>query len=216
MTTKAKWILTGVIVLVLLIGLVVGAGATRILQRVWGFNMGYTRLNTQVVPGMMGPGYGYGPMMGQGQFGPGMMGRGNFGRGQFGPGMMGRDGFGPGARRDDGFGPMMGRGFNGAGSTNSLLAVAADKLGLTTEQVTTELQAGKTIADLAKEKNVDVNTIVDAYVALHADQLAQQVKNGNLTQEQADAMQALQKANANALLQKKLSTQGPGFGPMWR
>ena len=99
-------------------------------------------------------------------FGPGMMGRG------FGRGMMGRSlGWG-----------MMGD------SQDSLIAVAADKLGMTVDELTTRLQGGKTVADLAQEKGVDLQTIVDAFMAARQEALNQAVTDGKITQEQADQM----------------------------
>jgi hypothetical protein len=45
------------------------------------------------------------------------------------------------------------------------LKTAADTLGMTPAELRTELQSGKSIADVAKEKNVDVQKVVDALVA---------------------------------------------------
>jgi hypothetical protein len=44
-------------------------------------------------------------------------------------------------------------------------AAAAEALGLTVEELFTELRADKTIATVAQEKGVDVNTVIDAMVA---------------------------------------------------
>src|SRR5688572_3056980 len=121
-------------------------------------------------------------------------GRGMMADGDFGP----RFGMGPGGGR----GQMMGIG----GPENSLISIAAEKLGLTNDELIAELQAGKTIADVAAEKNVAVDTIVDAIVAAHTERLNEQVANGQLTQEQADAMLVLMKANVT----ERLNGQGPG------
>jgi hypothetical protein len=96
-------------------------------------------------------------------------------------------GVGPGM-----FGGMFGRGlglrgFLG-GQANSLVSVAADKLGMTVDELTTELQGGKSIADVAKEKNIDLQTIADAYVTQLQQTLTQAVDNGRITQSQSDAM----------------------------
>jgi hypothetical protein len=48
--------------------------------------------------------------------------------------------------------------------TDSLQA-AAKALGMTPEELRTELKAGKSIADVAAEKKVDVQTVIDAIVA---------------------------------------------------
>jgi len=120
-------------------------------------------------------------------FGPGMMGRG------FGRGLMGRS-FGWG---------MMG------GSEDSLLAVAADKLGMTVDDLTAQLKDGKTVADLAQEKGVDLQTIVDAFVAARQEALSQAVTDGKITQEQADQMLE----NMRDMIEDHLNGDMPMFGP---
>lgn len=45
------------------------------------------------------------------------------------------------------------------------LSTAADALGMTVEELRTELRAGKSIADVAADQGVDVQTVVDALVA---------------------------------------------------
>ena len=45
------------------------------------------------------------------------------------------------------------------------LEAAAEALGMTTDELRTELEAGKTIADVAGEQGVDVQTVIDAMVA---------------------------------------------------
>jgi hypothetical protein len=85
-------------------------------------------------------------------------------------------------------GGKFGRGGLMHGPEGSMLGVAADKLGLTTEELLAKLQDGQSIADVAAEQNVDTQTIVDAYVAQLAERLAEAVENGYLTQERADWM----------------------------
>lgn len=73
-----------------------------------------------------------------------------------GMGDHGRPGMGgPGMGR-----PGMGRHRGGPG-----LDVAATALGLTNDELRTELQAGKTIADVATAKGVDLQKVIDAMVA---------------------------------------------------
>ncbi|WP_276354048.1 hypothetical protein [Cohnella caldifontis] len=66
------------------------------------------------------------------------------------------------------------------------LSAAASALGMTVEDLKTALQAGKTLADVAKEKNVEVQTLIDAETAAIQAQIQQQVQDGKLTQDQAD------------------------------
>ncbi len=95
--------------------------------------------------------------------------------------------------------------------------VIADALGVDVATLRTEMQSGKTIADIAKEKNVELTTIVDAVVAKAQENLTTAVTDGRLTQEQADAQIALLKANLNVMFTKSFM-QGagnrPGFGQM--
>jgi hypothetical protein len=78
-------------------------------------------------------------------------------------------------------GPGGPRGFMGP-----RLDAAAKALGLTTTDLQTELQGGKSIADVAKAHNVDVTTVISALVADAKTNLDQQVKDGKITQAQED------------------------------
>jgi polyhydroxyalkanoate synthesis regulator phasin len=85
----------------------------------------------------------------------------------------------------------MGKGFGGFGRGmygpgNNLVSVAADKMGMKLTDLLTELQNGKSIADVAKEKGVDTQMIVDAYMAQVKETLDKAVADGNITQKQAD------------------------------
>jgi hypothetical protein len=98
-------------------------------------------------------------------------------------------------RMEQGFGPrgmgkgfmMPHKGFMGRGG-DSLLDVAAEKLDLSVEDLRAELRDGKTIADLAQEKGVDPQEIVDAFLVQLEESLQQAVEYGDLTQNQADWM----------------------------
>ena len=87
------------------------------------------------------------------------------------------------ARPAGGHGGPGGRGERGGGAG---LAAAATALGMTEADLHTAVHSGKTIAAIAKEKNVDVNTVIDAMVAATKTRLDAEVKAGTLTQEQAD------------------------------
>jgi hypothetical protein len=56
-------------------------------------------------------------------------------------------------------------GRHGPGRGGPALEVAAEALGITEDALRTELQAGKSIADVAKAKDVDVQKVIDAIVA---------------------------------------------------
>jgi polyhydroxyalkanoate synthesis regulator phasin len=111
------------------------------------------------------------------------------------------DGFGPwGMMRGGVFG---GRGVGAMGGPGkSLVATAADELGMTVQQLVDELEAGKTIADVAKANGVELKTIVDAFVAPRSEYLAELVADGRISQEQADAMLAHMREEAEQHLQE--------------
>lgn len=141
----------------------------------------------------------------EGGFGPRFgLGRGMMFDGDFGP----RFGMGPGG----GWGHMSGLEGRWGGPENSMLSLIAEELGMTSDELMAELQAGKTIADVAAEKNVAVATLVDAVVAAHTERLNERVANGQLTQEQADAMLTLMKAHVTERINSEWSPQGRGFG----
>jgi lipoate-protein ligase A len=69
----------------------------------------------------------------------------------------------------------------------SPLADAAKALGMTEAELKTELQAGKSIADVAKTKNVDLDKVIAALTAGFKAHLDEEVKSGEHTQAEADA-----------------------------
>ena len=222
MTRKTKWIIGGVIAAVLVVGLAAGAVGVIVAQRTfWGYprtftaNFGY---HVPFAPNARG-GQGFnGPMVGRGSRGNSPEFRGYMGRGGFGPGAgMGRGYYGPMRGGPIMGGPIMGEGFRRGGAANSLLNIAAEQLGMTTSDLTTQLQSGQTIADLAKAKDVSLDKIVEAMLAPRSEQLSQLVSNGVLTQEQADARLATMKTDLTARLSEQWSPgTGWGGGPLGR
>ncbi len=97
-----------------------------------------------------------------------------------GPGMMRR--LGERGQEDilPGPGPMMRFG------ARIELQKAAEALGMTQADLQTQLQSGKTLAQVAQEKGVTTQTLVDALLAQPKADLAQQVASGRITQAQAD------------------------------
>ncbi len=55
------------------------------------------------------------------------------------------------------------------------LEVAADALGMTADELKAELEAGKSIAQVAEERDVDVQTVIDALVAAGTERLEQAI-----------------------------------------
>jgi hypothetical protein len=120
-----------------------------------------------------------------------------------GDGMMGPGGPGKGF-----MGPHMG------GRGDSLVSVAAEQLGMTAQDLMTELRNGATIADVAKEKNVDPQAIIDAYATQLKVKLDQSVADGKITQKMADA--TLEQATTRAAEQVNNAWTMPGPDGGWK
>jgi hypothetical protein len=87
-------------------------------------------------------------------------------------------------------GPGHGPGHGPHGDKGEDLSIAAKAIGMTADALRNELQSGTSIADVAKAHNVDVQKVIDALVADKEAKLAQAVKDGRLTQAQADQKKA--------------------------
>lgn len=105
-----------------------------------------------------------------------------------------------------------GLGLHLGGPNNSLISIAAQSLGMDRTALIAELNAGKTIADVAKAKNVAVSKIVDAVIANHTALLKQAVADKRITQAQMDAELAQMKTNLNTQVTSKWSPRGFGMG----
>jgi hypothetical protein len=71
----------------------------------------------------------------------------------------------------------------------------AEALGLEADALATELQAGKTVAEIAEAQGVELDAVIEAVVAVHSETFADAVEAGELTQGQADAHVALLREN---------------------
>jgi hypothetical protein len=92
------------------------------------------------------------------------------------------------------------------------LSVAAEAIGIEESELLTALRDGQTIADVARSKNVDVQTVIDAIVAEMNSHLDQAVTDGKLTEEQANERKANAAERATDLVNGELPAGGPG-GP---
>lgn len=107
-------------------------------------------------------------------------------------------------------GPLMGQGPAGqmmraerlGWQAHGQLDLMAETLGMTQEDLLAELRDGKTVAQVAEEKGVALETLVEALLAPRREALAQKVADGALTQEQADTMLAQMRENITARLQQ--------------
>ncbi len=85
---------------------------------------------------------------------------------------------------------------------------AAKALGLDLDALRTELQGGKTLAQIASDHGVDIQKVIDALTAAAKTKLDAAVTAGRLTQEQADA----RLAETTTRLKDLVDQQFPGKG----
>ena len=97
-----------------------------------------------------------------------------------------------------------------AGPDKSLIAVTAEVLDMERADLVAELQSGKTLAEVAEANNVDVQDLVDAFLAPRAEFIAQAVADGKITQADADAMQARMQAMVTAKTAQPWEPNGNG------
>jgi hypothetical protein len=90
-----------------------------------------------------------------------------------------------------------------------LMDATAKALGLSSEELRTQVQAGKTITEIAAAKKVDLKTVQAAVLAAYKTQLEAAVKAGKLTQAQADERLKAAQANPNFGLEFGHGRGGP-------
>jgi hypothetical protein len=97
----------------------------------------------------------------------------------------------PTDKPDGWLGPGPGFGLMGGGDWSTFDA-AAEALGLSPEQLFTELHAGKTLTDLAAEKGVDLQAVQETVEAARQEAMQQAIEqavtDGQISREQADWM----------------------------
>lgn len=105
---------------------------------------------------------------------------------------------------------------------NPTLQLLAEKIGISAKDLAAELQAGKSVAEVAKARNVSEQTLVDALLAPRLEMLEIRVKYGYLTREQADAAKQAMAESVKWQLNQKgylggagwgRGMMGPGYGP---
>lgn len=103
------------------------------------------------------------------------------------------------------------RGPGGHGGPGPLRRAAVAKvLGITEAELHTQVAAGKTLAQIAQDKGISKATLIADLVKAAQAQLEQAVKEGRLTQADADA----KKATLSARITKRVDkvSHGPGRG----
>jgi hypothetical protein len=90
---------------------------------------------------------------------------------------------------------------------------AAKALGMTTDKLRVALRSGKSLAAIAKDQKVSVDSVVKAMVTAIEDRLDAAVKDGALTQAKADKM----KSSLTERITDRVNAVGPdrrrGHGP---
>lgn len=86
------------------------------------------------------------------------------------------------------------------------LEKAAAVIGITTRELLTELEAGKTIADVAGAHDVDVQDVIDALVADATARIDQAVAHGKIDSARGDEL----KANLVERVTAMVNGEGPG------
>ena len=105
-------------------------------------------------------------------------------------------------------GPFIGRKLIGQSADT-----VANALHITTDQLKTDLQSGKSIADIARSKGIDVNSVINTLVADASSKVDQAVAAGKLTTQQATAIKShLQTAITNLVNNNFPKFPGGRFG----
>ncbi len=84
------------------------------------------------------------------------------------------------------------------------LSTVAESLGVTEAELRSALEGGQTLAEIATERGVAVQAVVDAIVVAQEEHIAEEAAEGDLTQEQADELLADAEERATALVNGEL------------
>lgn len=108
-------------------------------------------------------------------------------------------------------GTPMGTGFKmGQYFSGNISEIIADELGVTLDELHAARYEGKSVAELANEKGINVDELVKKMIQSRKDDLEQAVTDGTLTQEQMDAMLANMEAQIKNAIERE--TVGPMNG----
>jgi len=105
--------------------------------------------------------------------------------------------------------PAGGGGGHRGGPGHSIEA-AATALGLTEAELHTALESGQTLAQVAADKGVDVQTVIDALVAQANTHIDEEVASGELTQAEGDARKADVVERVTDMVNNGRPAGGPG------
>lgn len=106
-------------------------------------------------------------------------------------------------------GNAWGRVCNGAGVVSEAIA---SLLGMTPEELYAERSGGKTLSDLAAEKGITDQQLIDAIVEGRTEAINQALTDGRITQEQADWMLENMETNAPLMIDRVFGQGRMGSG----
>jgi hypothetical protein len=109
--------------------------------------------------------------------------------------------------------PERGPGGPGHGGGPRMLVSAASVLGMTVEQLRTALGTDKSLVDVAQTKGMSRATLISRLVAAAEARLAQEVKDGRLTQAEADQRKADLTSHITEMVDRKGLPPRPGQPP---
>ena len=92
------------------------------------------------------------------------------------------------------------------------LDVAAEAIGISVDDLRTELEGGKTIAEVAKAHDVDPQKVIDAVVAAATKRIDEAVASGDLTEARAADLKADLVDHATRLVNETPPPGGRGPG----
>ncbi len=110
--------------------------------------------------------------------------------------------------------PARGEGMRGGpqGGGKNVAAIAS-VLKLTEAELKTQVQSGKTLAQIATAQGVDVKLVIDAIVADVKTHIADEVMSGEITQAEADTKLAGLTAKVTEMVNTVRPARGEGNGP---
>jgi hypothetical protein len=107
------------------------------------------------------------------------------------------------------FGPGLGRGIGGS------LDAISDALNMTPEELREAFSSGKTIGEIAKEKNVDVDGLIDTLVKEATEHIDELEQSGKISSEQADKLKADLKERITTLVNEGMKIRLPKLPREW-
>ncbi len=106
-----------------------------------------------------------------------------------------------------------GHGPGGHGAVRKGIAAASEALGMTEQELTTQLRSGQTLAQVAQARGVDPQVVVDALVGELRTHLDEEVASGELTQAEADERLAEGTERITDMVNNGRPERGEGRGP---